>query len=83
MNIGATFIIALVLVGCCPKQETTRPVIIEKERIVVELVHDELLKEQPVEYGPLAQCPEVAAARRVALETCNGQLRAIKEGRRK
>lgn len=76
-------ILACMLAGCCPLKESTRPVIIEKERIVVELVHDDLLKEQPVEYGPLAQCPEVAAARRVALETCNGQLRAIKEGRKK
>ena len=81
--VRSTLILAFLLAGCCPRQETTRPVIIEKERLVVELVRDELLKEQPVEYGPLAQCPEVAAARRVALETCNGQLRAIKEGRRK
>ena len=83
MNIGAICIIALVLVGCCPRQEVTRPVIIEKDRIVVELVRDELLQEQEVVSGPLAQCPAVAAARKAALETCNGQLRAIKEGRRK
>ena len=80
--VRVALILTLVLAGCCPRQEITRPVIIEKERIVIELVHDDLLKEQPVEYGPLAQCPEVAAARRVALETCNGQLRAIKEGRK-
>ena len=80
--VRGALILAFLLTGCCPKQEVTRPVIIEKDRIVVELVHDDLLKEHPVEYGPLAQCPEVAAARRVALETCNGQLRAIKEGRK-
>lgn len=78
-----TVILACVLAGCYPLKERTRPVIIEKDRIVVELVRDELLQEQEVVSGPLAQCPAVAAARKAALETCNGQLRAIKEGRRK
>jgi hypothetical protein len=77
-----TVILACVLAGCCPLKERTRPVIIEKDRIVVELVRDELLQEQEVVSGPLAQCPAVAAARKAALETCNGQLRAIKEGRK-
>ena len=81
--VRSALILTFLLAGCCPRQEVTRPVIIEKDRIVVELVRDELLQEQEVVSGPLAQCPEVAAARRVALETCNGQLRAIKEGRRK
>lgn len=68
---------ALILAGCCPKPEATRPVVVEVERRVVVPLPAELLTEQPVVSGPLSECPAVAAARKSALEQCNAQLRAI------
>ena len=74
---GLIAAVALAIAGCCPKPEATRPVVVEVERRVVVPLPAELLTEQPVVSGPLAQCPAVAAARKFALEQCNAQLRAI------
>ena len=74
---GLIAAVALAIAGCCLKPETTRPVVVEVERRVVVPLPAELLTEQPVVSGPLAQCPAVAAARKSALEQCNAQLRAI------
>ena len=71
-------LILLALAGCCPKPEATRPVIVETERLVVQPIRAELLREHPVAVGPLAECPQVAAARRAEVEACNADKRAIR-----
>jgi hypothetical protein len=69
----------------CTKRETIRvPGPVEyRDRLVVEPIPAELLREHPVATGPLAVCPQVAAARRAELEACNADkaaLRARQEG---
>ncbi len=76
---------ALLLAACCPKPQTIRvPGPVEyRDRLVVEPIPAELLREHPVATGPLAVCPQVAAARRAELEACNADkaaLRARQEG---
>lgn len=74
----AALILALALAGCCPKPEATRPVIVETERFVVQPIPAQLLRDHPVATGPLAECPQVASARRAELEVCNADKRAIR-----
>lgn len=69
--------VALMLAGCCPKPGATRPVIVETERLVAQPIPAELLRDHPVATGPLAECPQVASARRAELEACNADKRAI------
>jgi hypothetical protein len=71
----------------CGKRETIRiPGPVEyRDRIVVEPIAPELLREHPIATGPIAVCPQVAAARRFELEACNADkaaLRAQQDSRR-
>lgn len=69
----------LMLAGCCRNPEATRPVIVETERLVVQPIPGELLRDHPVATGPLAECPQVAAARRAELEACNADKAGIRK----
>lgn len=68
----------LMLAGCCRNPEATRPVIVETERLVVQPIPAQLLRDHPVATGPLAECPQVAAARRTEIEACNADKGALR-----
>lgn len=72
-------LILLALAGCCPKPEATRPVVVETERLVVQPIPAQLLRDHPVATGTLAECPQVAAARRAELEACNADKAGIRK----
>lgn len=49
------------------------------ERIVYVPIKRELTREEPIAEGPIAQCFDVAAKRRAALERINSRVREISE----
>lgn len=67
-----------VVAGCGRDRIVTRPVPVERVRLVVEPVADALTEPRPIATGPLSECPRVAAERRTELETANAQLAAIR-----
>lgn len=72
--------VAFFVSACCWKQghDITRPIVIEKDRLVLQPVPSDLLREHPVSYGPLSECPRVAADRREQLDACNADKAGIR-----
>lgn len=68
------------LAACCPTPQTIRlPGPVEyRDRLVVQPIPAELLREHPIATGGVAVCPQVASSRRVELDACNGDKRAIR-----
>lgn len=80
-------LLAAAVLSACAKEENVRPdllaggvvpevVIVERKVYVAIPAH--LTHEQPIAEGPIAQCFDVAAARRAAIRTGNAQLREIR-----
>jgi hypothetical protein len=70
--------LALALTACTPKI-ITRTVTVEVPVVTVQRVPAALTRPVTIPNGPLSECPVVAAQRKSAAETCNGQLKAIEE----
>lgn len=71
----------LALTACATQAPTviTRPVYIERDRLVVQPIPADLLREHAIAEGPLSQCPSVAAARRAELAACNADKAALRD----
>lgn len=61
-----------------PKGPAVVPQAVTVERVRYIAIPAYLTQEQPVAEGPLAQCPDVAAQRRAAIQKANSQLRRIR-----
>lgn len=72
---------ATALTACCPKPEILRlPGPVEyRDRLVIQPIPAELLRDHPIATGSIAECPRVAAQRRAELERCNNDKRALRE----
>ena len=55
------------------------PTVVTVERIVYVKVPAELTRPEPIAEGPIAQCFDVAAQRRAALQRANSKLKQISE----
>jgi hypothetical protein len=77
------FVAAFALAGCagmCPARVVTEPRVHETERVVVKRVDNDLTAHPPAtDSTSLAQCPDVAKRRNVALTACYSQLDTIRE----
>ena len=74
--------LAAILTGCASKPicEPVRiPVEVEVIRNVVQPVPPELLRQHPVETGPLSRCPQIAQMRGDELRRCNSDKALIRE----
>lgn len=49
-----------------------------RDRLVLRPVPPELLLDHPIAVGGVAQCPQVAAQRRIELERCNADKSALR-----
>lgn len=75
-----SFSLALAACATRPVCEPVRiPVEVEVIRNVVQPVPAELLRQHPVETGPLSRCPQIAAARGDELRACNRDKALIRE----
>lgn len=85
MRAALTVGVAFLLSGCCWKRhEVARPVYIETDRLVVQPIPRELLREHEIPIGPLSDCPSVASARKSEIQACNADkagIRAMMEGK--
>lgn len=74
--------VCLLLAACCPKPQTIRvPGPVEyRDRLVVQPIAPDLLREHPIATGDVAECPRVARQRRAELEACNADKQAIRAG---
>jgi hypothetical protein len=65
----------------CGKRETIRvPGPVEyRDRLVVQPVPPDLLREHPIAVGDIAECPRVASQRRAEIEACNADKRAVRD----
>lgn len=66
----------------CGKREVIRvPGPVEyRDRLVVQPIAPELLRDHPIATGGVAECPRVARQRRAELEACNADKAAIRAG---
>ena len=71
-------VLAVLASACCPERVVTRPVVVETERLVVQPIPADLLREHPIAAGSVSQCPFVAAARKAELLACNADKAAIR-----
>lgn len=72
--------LCLMLTGCCTGQVREVPGPVEyRDRIVVQPIPAELLREHPIAEGKLSECPDVAAERRKELELANEHKRILRE----
>lgn len=74
-------VVTLCVCACCPTPSIVRlPGPVEmRERLVIEPIPAELLREHPIATGSIAECPRVAAQRRAELDACNADKSALRE----
>lgn len=78
----AIFVVSMLLLAGCNPQVRYLPGPVEyRDRIVVEPVNGDLLKEHPIAEGPLSQCLAVASERKLELQKCNSDKKAIRDER--
>lgn len=73
--------ITLLLAGftSCTREVIRTPGPVQyRDRLVVEPIPADLLREHPIATGSIAECPQVAAQRRSELEACNADKAALR-----
>ena len=78
-NHASLLFICATLAACCKPDTIRLPGPVEyRDRLVVQPIPAELLREHTIATGSIAECPRVAAQRRSELEACNADKAALR-----